>query len=84
MSRRRRRSRQVVCQQLVELVTDYLEGDLDEGDRVAVEEHLSACGHCTAYVRQVRRLLELTAGPAPEPVPEAFVDDLVERFTRRR
>ena len=84
MSRLRRRSRQVVCQQLVELVTDYLEGDLDETDRAAVEQHLSACGHCTAYVRQVRRLLELTAGPEPEPVPEALVAELVQRFRLRR
>jgi anti-sigma factor RsiW len=84
MTRLRRRSRQIVCQQLVELVTDYLEGDLDEADRAAVEEHLAACGHCTRYVQQVRRMLELTAGPDPEPVPEELLDDLAARFRRRR
>jgi anti-sigma factor RsiW len=82
MSRLRRRTPQIVCQQLVELVTDYLEGDLDAADRAAVEQHLSACGHCTAYVRQVRRLLELTAGSA-EPVPDALLEDLTTRFRRR-
>jgi anti-sigma factor RsiW len=70
MTRLRRRSRQIVCQQLVELVSDYLEGDLDATDRAAVEEHLSACGHCTGYVQQVRRMLDLTAGPDPEPLPK--------------
>ncbi len=82
MTRLRRRTPQIVCQQLVELVTDYLEGDLDAADRAAVEQHLSACGHCTAYVRQVRRLLELTAGSA-EPVPDALLEDLTTRFRRR-
>jgi anti-sigma factor RsiW len=82
MSRLRRRTPQIVCQQLVELVTDYLEGDLEVADRAAVEQHLSACGHCTAYVRQVRRLLELTAGSA-EPVPDALLEDLMTRFRRR-
>jgi anti-sigma factor RsiW len=83
MTRLRRRAPQIVCQQLVELVTDYLEGDLDAADRAAVEQHLEACGHCTTYVRQVRRLLELTAGPA-EPVPDALLEDLTTRFRRRR
>jgi anti-sigma factor RsiW len=82
MSRLRRRTPQIVCQQLVELVTDYLEGDLDVADRAAVEQHLAACGHCTAYVRQIRRLLELTAGSA-EPVPDALLEDLTTRFRRR-
>jgi anti-sigma factor RsiW len=82
MSRLRRRTPQIVCQQLVELVTDYLEGDLDAADRAAVEQHLAECGHCTAYVRQVTRLLELTAGSA-EPVPAALLEDLTARFRRR-
>lgn len=82
MNRLRRRPPQIVCQQLVELVTDYLEGDLDPVDRSAVEQHLAVCGHCTSYVRQVQRLLELTAGPDPE-VPQDVVEDLVARFKAR-
>ncbi len=82
MTRLRRRTPQISCQQLVELVTDYLEGDLDAADRAAVEQHLAECGHCTAYIRQVRRLLELTAGSA-EPVPDALLEDLTARFRRR-
>lgn len=84
MTRLRRRSRQIVCQQLVELVTDYLENELDAVDRAAVEEHLAACGHCTRYVRQVRRVLDLTAGDMPDPLPDATLEDLMARFRRRR
>ncbi len=79
-----RRRREVVCQQLVELVTDYLQGDLKPADRAAVERHLAVCGHCAGYVEQVRRMLELTAAPAPEPVPDAFLDELTARFRARR
>ena len=80
---RSRRSRSVVCQQLVEMVTDYLEGDLDPTSRAAVEEHLRGCGHCTGYVEQVRRLLALTARPDAGPVPQDMVEALTARYRQR-
>ena len=48
------RTTEIVCRELVELVTDYLEGTLDEATRVRVEEHLAGCEHCTEYVEQMR------------------------------
>ena len=57
-----RRRRGVLCRQLVEMVDDYLAGDLSAGDRASVEQHLATCGECRGYVQQVRRMLELTAG----------------------
>jgi anti-sigma factor RsiW len=42
------------CRQVVELVTDYLEGDLPEALRAAVERHLAECPPCVAYVEQMR------------------------------
>lgn len=44
----------IVCRQLVEVVTDYLEGDLDPATHAAVEAHLADCDHCRAYVEQMR------------------------------
>lgn len=79
-----RRRRRVVCQQLVEMVNDYLQGDLQPSDRSAVEEHLAACGHCTGYVEQVERMLALTADFEPEPVPEALLQSLTTTFRNRR
>lgn len=61
---------QVVCRQLVELVTDYLEGALDRGLRDRVEQHLAACRYCNGYVAQVRRMLDVTAGLAPTAAPQ--------------
>lgn len=78
-----RRSRALVCRQLVELVDDYLAGELDPSRRAAVEEHLAACGNCGGYVDQVRRLLELTEGTPPGPLPEGMLDTLVLRYRER-
>lgn len=80
----RRRSTPLVCQQLVERVTDYLEGDLDPRARLAVEQHLARCDGCAGYVEQVRRMLDLTAGAALEPVPDAMLDVLLHRYRERR
>ena len=48
------------CQDLVELVTDYLEGDLDERDLRAFERHLEHCDGCGEYVEQLRATIRLT------------------------
>ena len=48
------------CQELVELVTDYLEGTLGERDRLAFERHLEQCDGCTEYVAQLRETIRLT------------------------
>ena len=55
----------LACRQLVELVTDYLEGTLSWRDRRRVERHLAACEHCTAYVEQMRATLT-ALGTIPE------------------
>lgn len=53
---------EMVCIELVELVTDYLEDALSEGDRRRFEEHLAACGPCVRYVEQLRMTIELSGG----------------------
>ncbi|MDQ5874162.1 MAG: zf-HC2 domain-containing protein, partial [Actinomycetota bacterium] len=45
---------ELTCRELVELVTDYLEGGLTPEDRMRFEEHLLICEGCSAYVDQVR------------------------------
>jgi hypothetical protein len=44
----------VACQELVELITDYLDGVLPPDWRAGLEEHLSGCDGCTEYARQIR------------------------------
>jgi anti-sigma factor RsiW len=62
----------LICQELVELVTDYLEGALIERDRIAFEAHLANCDGCTEYVEQLRTTIELTGAISVDDLsPEA-------------
>jgi anti-sigma factor RsiW len=53
---------EVVCQQLVELVTDYLEGALPSRTLSQVEEHLVICEKCVTYVEQMRATVDVLGG----------------------
>jgi anti-sigma factor RsiW len=52
--------RRLACQDVVELVTDYLEGALARSDRFRFEVHLSGCPDCTEYLRQMRMTIAVT------------------------
>ena len=47
------------CQELVELVTDYLEGALSPSDTARFERHISGCEHCTLYLEQLRATIRV-------------------------
>jgi anti-sigma factor RsiW len=69
-----------VCQELVELVTDYLEGRLTADDRRRFDEHLAACEPCTRYVEQFRITVRLVGRLREEDVEPAARDVLLEAF----
>ena len=48
------RNRDLVCQQAIELLTDYLEGSLSRRQRLRLERHLRACPNCSNYLEQIR------------------------------
>ena len=52
---------ELVCKEVVELVSDYLGGTLPPADRARFDEHLATCPPCTAYLAQVRTTLDLAA-----------------------
>ncbi len=59
----------IVCRQVVELVTDYLEGALPGELRDAVERHLAVCPPCVVYVEQMR-----TTAAALQDAPVESID----------
>jgi mycothiol system anti-sigma-R factor len=73
-------SAELTCQQLVELVTDYLDGALTSADRARFESHLSACPGCTTYVEQLRETVRLTGRRLTE---ETLPDELRETLLRQ-
>jgi anti-sigma factor RsiW len=57
------------CRDLVELVTEYLEGALDDDRRAAVEAHLADCEGCTNYLEQMRTSIQVTGHLDEEQIP---------------
>ena len=55
-----RRTGDYRCRDLVEVVTDYLEGALPASTRARFERHLRRCDGCDRYLAQIRRTIELT------------------------
>jgi anti-sigma factor RsiW len=54
------------CKQFVEIVTDYLEQQLDEARRLWTDEHLAACDACRAYLAQMRQTIDALRGLGDE------------------
>ena len=60
---------EMACQELVEVITDYLEGALDAEDRRRFEEHLDGCPGCRNYLEQMRATIRLTGTLKSDPIP---------------
>jgi anti-sigma factor RsiW len=78
------RRRDIVCQQAVELVTDYLEGALSRRNRRRFEAHLRACPNCSAYLEQIRTTVALTGSIKPEDLTQEARADLIDLYRRWR
>jgi anti-sigma factor RsiW len=71
---------ELTCQELVELVTDYLEGALTPAERARFESHLAGCRGCRAYLAQARRTIDLSGRLTEEDVPAETRERLLRAF----
>jgi anti-sigma factor RsiW len=71
---------QLSCQELVELVTDYLEGALPDEERVRLERHLQTCDGCRDYVEQMRTTISLTGEARPAALTPEVEEALLASF----
>jgi anti-sigma factor RsiW len=72
------------CKEVVELMTDYLEGLLSAEDAARFEDHISGCDGCHAYLEQMRKTRRLTGSLAQEQIPDALRDELTAAFKNWR
>jgi anti-sigma factor RsiW len=74
----------LLCVEVVELVSDYLDGELDAETARRVEEHLALCPHCAVYVEQVRDTVRALRRLPAHELPEHAVDELEAAFAAFR
>ena len=68
------------CREIVELVTDYLEGDLDADTTTALEAHLDLCPGCERYVEQIRETVTTLGNISSDNLSTEAQADLLEAF----
>jgi anti-sigma factor (TIGR02949 family) len=73
-------ARDLDCNEIVELVTAYLDGALKRRDRKAFERHLKKCGGCTNYVEQICTTIETVGRVKGDDLPQELRDELVAAF----
>jgi len=73
----------LTCAHLVELVTAFLEGELDPETERRFVDHLSGCDGCGTYLDQIRRTVEELGNLPPESLPDTARDRLLAAFRGR-
>jgi anti-sigma factor RsiW len=68
------------CQELVELITDYLENRLPDSARDRFETHLAQCSGCRTYLEQMRRTIRALGRLPTESIQPEARDRLLEIF----
>jgi anti-sigma factor RsiW len=79
-SRHRSAHDEVVCRELVELVTPYLEDALPPDERALVDQHLASCDGCEAYVQQVRLTIRAIGHVSEDAITSKTREDVLAIF----
>jgi anti-sigma factor RsiW len=74
------RVEELSCQEVVEILGDYLEGAMTPEDRVRLEQHLADCDGCAAYLEQLRVTIRLSGRLSEEAVSSEAMAPLLEAF----
>jgi len=78
------RRRPLICQEVVELVSDYLEGALPGAERRRFERHLAGCPHCNEYLLQMGETIRLSGRLVPADFTPAMREEFAALYRRWR
>jgi hypothetical protein len=73
----------ITCQEVTELVTEYIEGTLGAHETALFEQHLNFCDGCDWYVDQMRTTIAAVGRIEPADVPDAMRERLLAAFQDR-
>ena len=71
---------EIVCKELVELVTPYLEDVLPANERAVIERHLGECDGCRTYVEQMRQTIRAIGHIPHEPITSRTREEVLDIF----
>lgn len=72
------------CREIVEVITEYLEGTLSEPDRTRFQEHLAVCSPCRTYLDQMRETIAALGKLTEDEIPEGDKQELLTLFRNWR
>ena len=70
----------LVCREMVELMTEYLEGALPADLRARFDSHLARCDGCTEYLAQLREQLTMSRSLSEDTLDPFYRDRLLAAF----
>jgi anti-sigma factor RsiW len=71
---------ELTCAEVVELVTDYLEGRLPDYDRRRFDEHVAICEGCATYLEQMRATIATAGRVRAADLPPELGERLLQAF----
>lgn len=71
---------ELTCQELVEIVSDYLDDALPEADRERFDAHLETCEGCRRYLDQMRTTIHVAGTLSEEDLDPGVRDQLLQLF----
>jgi len=74
------KQQEMSCKELVELLTEYLEGKLPPADSLRFDEHLALCEGCRIYLDQMRTAIRTLGSLREESIPLQAKEDLLRVF----
>ncbi len=80
--KRRDKKHKHTCQQLVELLCDYLEGDLPQEEKEELDLHMRECEPCMAFLNTYRTTSQICKSLRPEDIPREMRERL-EAFLKK-
>jgi hypothetical protein len=73
-------SEDLTCRELVELVTEYLDGTLAQGERDRFEQHVILCDGCAFHLDQMRTTIAVTGSLTEDSVTPEAQESLLRVF----
>lgn len=72
------------CLEMVDLLSDYIDGNLDAGMRSLIEQHGGQCPPCQSFIRTLKKTVEVVRKQPRSPLPERLRSALAAALRKAR